>query len=404
MESRAPGDDRLTSHPDPVGDPVPVADGLVTGVPVGPRLGRTGRGEVALDRELLTGVAVLRWATWIWMAVIVVIDARDHRIDHLWAAIVLVGVALAFTAWATVMVRTSPGRLLEPPAIVTEMAIAGLLVFGDPWVYNHDHSQSLGSAWPLAVVITVGIAYGVRLGASAGFAIGVLHWLGQLTFASGPWDSDRTLGAWSTIVLFALAGAVAGFAARRLREAERQVSDARAREEVARTLHDGVLQTLAVVQRRSDDDQLVALARDQELDLRNFLFGLDEAEAGLGPTLRAAAARAERTHGLRTRVVLVDEPRVTDAVVRAVGGAVTEALTNAAKHGGASQATVYVESQDRDGLFCSIKDDGTGFDVATVDEGVGLTRSIRGRVSEVGGRVEVDGRPGRGAEVRVWVP
>jgi signal transduction histidine kinase len=49
-----------------------------------------------------------------------------------------------------------------------------------------------------------------------------------------------------------------------------------------------------------------------------------------------------------------------------------------------------------------VKDDGTGFDEG-VAEGVGLTRSIRGRVVEVGGRVEVDGNPGRGAEVRLWV-
>jgi signal transduction histidine kinase len=35
---------------------------------------------------------------------------------------------------------------------------------------------------------------------------------------------------------------------------------------------------------------------------------------------------------------------------------------------------------------------------------VGLPRSIRARMAEVGGRVEIDSRPGRGAEVRIWVP
>ncbi len=112
----------------------------------------------------------------------------------------------------------------------------------------------------------------------------------------------------------------------------------------------------------------------------------------------------ERTHGLRTQVILAEEPAVTDPVARAVGGAVSEALTNAAKHGEATSATVYVEAADQGGLFCSIKDDGHGFDPATSPEGVGLTRSIRGRIDEVGGRVEVVSRPGRGAEVRLWVP
>jgi signal transduction histidine kinase len=360
--------------------------------------------RVALDRELLTGVVVLRWATWLWMTVVVVVDARDQRFAHLWAAVVMVGLALAFTAWATVTLRADPRRLLAPVAVATEVAIAGAIVFSDQWVYAQDHSQSFGSAWPLASILTVGIAYGVRAGAGAGLVMGILHWLGDLAFLSGPWTAERTLSAWSTVVLYSLAGAVAGFAARRLREAESQISAARAREEVSRTLHDGVLQTLAVVQRRSDDPELVGLAREQEHELREFLFGVDPAHPGLGATLRAASARVERTHGLRTQVILTDDPPVDDGVARALGGAVSEALTNAAKHGGASTATVYVEADEDGGLFCSVKDDGRGFDPGATAEGVGLTRSIRGRITELGGRVEVDGRPGRGAEVRLWVP
>ena len=48
------------------------------------------------------------------------------------------------------------------------------------------------------------------------------------------------------------------------------------------------------------------------------------------------------------------------------------------------------------------EDDGAGFGPDTV-EGVGLTSSIRGRVGDVGGRVEIDGNPERGTEVRLWV-
>ena len=55
-------------------------------------------------------------------------------------------------------------------------------------------------------------------------------------------------------------------------------------------------------------------------------------------------------------------------------------------------------------VFCSVRDDGSGFDPAAVTEGQGLRRSVRGRVADVGGRVEVDGGRGRGAEVRCWVP
>ncbi len=84
-------------------------------------------------------------------------------------------------------------------------------------------------------------------------------------------------------------------------------------------------------------------------------------------------------------------------------GAAREALTNAGKHGGAGRVTVFVEPHER-GVFCSVKDDGLGFDPAVVAEGVGLSRSIRGRMEEAGGRVEVRASPGKGAEVTLWLP
>ena len=365
---------------------------------------RADQAQAELDRGLLTGVAAFRWATWVWMALVGTIDARNDSFAHPWAAFTLIGLALAFTVFATVTVRTRPQVLLGPAALATELVLAGALVFADQWVYGSTHSQSLGSAWPVASILTAGIVGGPLAGAAAGFALGILHWLGDLAFVSGRWTGDRAMSAWGSLVLLTLTGGVAGFVTTRLRDAERKITTARAREEVARTLHDGVLQTLAVVQRRSDDPDLVGLAREQELELREFLFGFEPGRSALGPGLRHAASRAERHHDLRVSVILADEPRVDDAVVKALVGAVSEALTNATKHGGATHATVYVEQPDEGGLFCSVKDDGRGFDDGTTPEGVGITRSIRGRLGEIGGRVEIDGRPGRGTEVRLWVP
>jgi signal transduction histidine kinase len=219
-------------------------------------------------------------------------------------------------------------------------------------------------------------------------------------------------------VLYALSGVLAGYLFRLLVRAEREVSAARAREEVARTLHDGVLQTLALVERRAGDEALARLARDQERELREFLFG-DGTAAGaavgggaeaaggadLGPALRAAAARFERAFGGRVDVIVAnDVPKLRAELVAAVAGAVGEALTNAGKHGAASMVTVYAEPDEPDGLFCSVKDDGAGYDTADVPEGVGLSRSVRGRMSEFGGRAEVVSAPGFGTEVRLWVP
>ena len=69
---------------------------------------------------------------------------------------------------------------------------------------------------------------------------------------------------------------------------------------------------------------------------------------------------------------------------------------------GSWRTTVFVEP-DGNGVFCSVKDNGHGFDAAAVPAGVGLSRSIRDRVAEVGGRAEVSSSPGTGAEVRLWL-
>ena len=365
--------------------------------------------EDALVRSLLTGIAVFRWLAWTWV-VVVLIASRD-RLDDPGAepglAVAVVGAALVVTAAATVLLTVDPRRLLTLPAVAAEVAVGCLLELCDELVYDGArHPQALSSAWPIAGVLTAGVAFRWRGGVLAGVAVGLARGVGEWLGPAG-WTRDDTVSVVSSIVLYSLAGLVAGFVTGRLREAERRVSLAQAREEVARTLHDGVLQTLAVVQRRAQDDDIVRLAHEQERELREFLFGVPGAVGGggdLGARLRAAAARFEDRYGGTARVVLApDLPSLPGRTVEALAGAVGEALANAGKHGGATTVTVFAEPVDGE-LFCSVKDDGTGFDASATDEGTGLRRSVRGRVAEVGGRVEIDGNPGRGAEVRCWVP
>lgn len=365
----------------------------------------TGR-EDALLRGLLTGIAAFRWLAWAWMAVLLILSRDDLDADgsRPWLGVALVGAAFAVTAVTGLLARTDPTRLLAAPLIACELAVGFALGASDGWVYAGSHPQALGSAWPLAGVLTAGVAWAGRGGAVAGAIVGLGRVAGELaeTRSSDPL-TELTVGAASTAVLYALAGGVAGYLTVKLREAERRISMVQAREEVARTLHDGVLQTLAVVQRRSTDPDLARLARDQERELRDFLFGQDEGGGELGPQLRRAAARFEDRFGGRAQVVLADDlPALADELVDALAGAVQEALTNAGKHGEAATVTVYAEPADDGTVFCSVKDDGHGFGGAS--EGVGLGRSVRGRMAEVGGRVEVDGNPGRGTEVRLWVP
>ena len=51
----------------------------------------------------------------------------------------------------------------------------------------------------------------------------------------------------------------------------------------------------------------------------------------------------------------------------------------------------------------SVRDNGAGFNVDDVDEGIGMSRSMKGRIDDVGGRVEISSRPGKGTEVKIWV-
>lgn len=355
--------------------------------------------EDALVRGLLTGIAAFRWLAWAWMAVVAVVSRDD--MGRPWLAVLLITAALVATAAATFLSRVDPERLITGPALGVELAVGFALGACDGWAYAGDHAQSLGSVWPLAGVLTAGVRFGGRGGAAAGVVVGLGRLCGDLlTERSTEPIRDLTVSASSTFVLYALAGGVAGYVTVKLRDAERRISTAQAREEVARTLHDGVLQTLAVVQRRATDPDLAHLAREQERELREFLFGAEPAGGALGPRLREAAARFEDRFGGRANVIVADDLDEPDArTTEALVGAVTEALTNAGKHGGARTVTVYVEPAD-DGVYCSVKDDGQGFD--GVSEGVGITRSIRGRIAEVGGRVEISGNPGHGTEVQMW--
>jgi signal transduction histidine kinase len=324
----------------------------------------------------------------------------------------LVALALAVTVTVTVLLRTNPGVLCRSSTVAAELAVGGLLVLCDGWAYGPGHafatSQSLGSVWPLTGILGAGVAFGPLVAAGAGGLVGLARVGAVLANGATIDTGGRVLSLTNTVVFYALGGAAAGYLARLLRRAEAEISAARAREEVARTLHDGVLQTLAVVERRATDPALARLAREQERELRDWLFGSAQRAgvvADVGTALRAAAARFEDAFGGRAQVLVADDlPPLDPEAVAALTGAAGEALVNAGKHGRASKVQVYVEPDETGGVFCSVKDDGVGFDVGSTVEGVGLSRSIRGRVAEVGGRVDIVSAPGDGTEVLLWLP
>jgi signal transduction histidine kinase len=361
-----------------------------------------------VERSVLQGLAAFRWAAWAWMAFVLVVSGE--RLVRPGLAAALVGAAFAWTAAATVLWQRDPRRLLHPIAIGVELAIGIALVTCDGVVRARgavfDTGQSLGSVWPLTGVLSAAVAFGPWGGAVAGLALGAARYVSTVLNRVTSYGSSRVLSLTNTMVFYAMAGAVAGYVVVLITRAREEVAAARAREEVARTLHDGVLQTLALVERRATDPALSRLAREQERDLRAYLFGdRQAAPTDLGPALRAAAGRYEETFGGIVTVLVPDDlPPIGPDGVAALTGAVGEALTNAGKHGPARRVVVYVEEDEDGGVFCSVKDDGPGFDPSTTPHGVGITQSICARLAEAGGEADVVSRPGAGAEVRLRLP
>lgn len=187
------------------------------------------------------------------------------------------------------------------------------------------------------------------------------------------------------------------------------------RAEIAAHLHDSVLQTLALIQRQSDQPrEVLRLARGQERELRTWLYGPtgygrrsgnDPAlESGFAEVLTKATAEVEDTYAVDVRPVVVGGDRPLDDGLRALVLASREAMVNAAKHSGAGDISVYVEMEPAE-VNVFVRDRGVGFDPDAVpDDRHGLADSIHGRMERHGGSVRLRTAPGEGTEVHLRMP
>ena len=182
--------------------------------------------------------------------------------------------------------------------------------------------------------------------------------------------------------------------------AERIRSQERA--EVAAHLHDSVLQTLALMQKRVDDPrEVAALARRQERELRAWLNGRrGPGDATVASSLEAVAAEVEEAHGVPVEVVAVGDAPL-DARAEALVAAAREALVNASKFAPDGPVALYAEvAPERIEVF--VRDRGPGFDPARVPaDRRGVRESIVGRMERHGGRAVLHTAPGEGTEVEL---
>ena len=219
----------------------------------------------------------------------------------------------------------------------------------------------------------------------------------------------------------------------RLHEQDQRLAIVDERERISRDLHDGIIQSIYAVGLsledvpelvRDDPDEVerrVERAIDSLhltiRDIRNFIFGLrPELLTGIGLAAGLAAIAEEFRHNsmidveLDTGELAVEpEPTATAHLL----GIVNEALSNVARHSGATRATVCAESEPDGSVVVSVEDNGRGFDPAdaaalghqglanmrsratTISATIGLASDGTGTMVEVrlpGGQLRADER------------
>jgi signal transduction histidine kinase len=184
------------------------------------------------------------------------------------------------------------------------------------------------------------------------------------------------------------------------------------RDRLGRSIHDGVLQVLTLVQRQgpalgTQGGELAALAGEQEAALRGLLAGEASTSAVAagdlrGPLQSLAAPAVE----IATPAQAVELPA---GVAAEVVAAVRAALDNVRRHAGAHARAWILLEDEKDGVRVTVRDNGVGFPPQRLAEAaaagrLGIAQSMRGRIADCGGTTTIDSQPGKGTEVEFWIP
>jgi signal transduction histidine kinase len=186
------------------------------------------------------------------------------------------------------------------------------------------------------------------------------------------------------------------------------------RRRIGRDLHDGAQQRLValgqyidVARRKAaqdphEADRMLGLAREQASlagsELRDLARGLHPAALERG--LEIALASLAMQSPLRLEVEALPARRLPTVIEVTIWFVVSEALTNAVKHAGATEVRVCVREHDGR-LRASVADDGAGG--ASVEEGTGLL-GLTARIEALGGTLTLDSPPGGGTRLEATIP
>ena len=346
---------------------------------------------------------------------------RWDNIDHPTAAVVVLLVMSAWTVF-TVWAYDEPRRR-GWPLLVADLAVTVAAIGVSPLVKGPEMQATIPGFWVMGVVL----AWGIRA-----------HWVGGLVAAAAVSLADLAVRTdldqnnYGNIFLLMIGGPILGYASGLLKEtaaardrAEREAAAAAERARLARVVHDGVLQVLALVQRRGlelggEAAELGRLAGEQEVALRAFVQQGEAPVAGATSAGRRESAAssvlvdlAASLARLGSRTVTVSVPGaavlVPERFAQEVVCVVRACLDNVVRHVG-DHAAAWVLLEDLgSSLVVSVRDEGDGIEPGRLEEAaregrLGVAESVRGRVADLGGTAALVTAPGQGTEWEFTLP
>jgi signal transduction histidine kinase len=370
-----------------------------------------GGAPVGIETAVWRALAVFRALGLLYAAVVYL--RRYDEYAHPAAGWLVLGLMAVWTVVVGALYARPAGR--RWPVLALDLAIAAATVLGSRWLDDPDRIAAGAQTLPVVWAASPVLAFALRGGWPAG--------VGAALVVGGADVAQRgavTVNTANNIVLLLLAGAVVGWTVQLARRGEQALAEAQAveaatreRARLARDIHDGVLQVLALVGRRGQQAggeaaEIGRLAAEQEQALRALVADGPAADDATGEVdlrgLLSAYSSSSVHVATPASPVLLAAGRARD-----LAAAVGAALANVEAHAGpTAQAWVLLEDEG-DEVVVSVRDDGAGFDPARLGEAraegrLGVASSIAGRVRDLGGTMAVESAPGAGTEVELRVP
>jgi signal transduction histidine kinase len=306
----------------------------------------------------------------------------------------------------------------RPAWVIAEIVVAVLLMASNKLVTSAQWAAE-NQTWPTTFwasnpTISAALQFGPVGGMLAGVVVMAANFAVKNYFTIN-------LGHNATILIELAIGLAIGMAARtaqrahaELQRAARLSAAVSERERLSRQVHDGAIQVLALVARRGHEiggptAELADLASEQERALRRWVASADEdADAGRTVIDMRTLLRRRDADG-----VSISLPATAVALERTVAAeldaAVGNALDNVRLHAGPGARAFVLLEDLGDAVTISVRDDGSGIDPGRLQEAVsqghvGISKSIVGRLTSLGGSAQLRTDAGEGTEWELSVP